>query len=153
MEDAKFEKNCSDNVVVEVYDTTTGKIVPVEVTPDVAAVLQESQQEIWRVDKAEDRHTYSTDAAVYEGVDYGYEDSYFEPTVAEQIAADLDLDARVKEAWASLTDTQRRRVEQYAKNGHSLTKIAEAEGVSVQTVAESINAALKKFRKILRNGT
>lgn len=153
MEDTKFEKNCSDSVIVEVYDTTTGKMVPVEVSPDVAAVLQESQREIWRDDKAEDRHTYSIDAAEYEGGDYGYEDSYFEPTVAEQIAADLVLDAREKEAWDSLTPVQRRRLEQYAKNGHSLTKIAEAEGVSVQTVAESINAALKKFRKILRNGT
>lgn len=143
----------SSNTVVYQYPLTDGKCppkIPVEVTPEVRDCLDETQRQIWRTEKESLRKTYSLDGALYEGSDYGQEDDYFEPTEDEQLASDLDLERREKKAWDSLTDVQLRRVKLFQENGHNLTAVAEIEGVSVQSVDDSIKAALKKMRKILK---
>lgn len=47
-----------------------------------------------------------------------------------------------------LTDTQRRRLISYFLLGHTMQEIANQEGVSKQSVEESITAALKKLRSL-----
>ena len=136
-------------VTVEVYDTLSDKYKFINVSPDVAACLNESQREIWRIDKEIERKTYSFDSALYEGSDYGYDDDYFAPTEAEQLALDSELSKRAKKAWASLTPTQYRRVKLFQLN-LKMVDIAQKEGVTEQSVSESIEAAYKKMRKIIK---
>lgn len=143
----------SSNTVVYQYPLTDGKCprkIPVEVTPEVRDCLDETQREIWRTDKKFQRKTYSHDAALYEGSDYGNEDTYFAETEDELLANDKRLADKAAAAWDSLTETQRRRTKLYQENGHSLTKVAKIEGCAIQTVKESVDAALKKMTKILK---
>jgi len=55
---------------------------------------------------------------------------------------------KIELALAQMTPKQRRRYKHYLK-GWTLTKIANQEGVSVQSVRESINFAEKKAKKRL----
>lgn len=128
-------------------DDVGSRTVSVDVSPEVRDYLERSRKKINRVNKYYQRHTLPLDNATYEGSDYGKCDRYFVPTVAELCAADEEFDRRVKEAWGTLTEAQQRRTKLYRENGFNLTEVAKIEGVSVQSVSESIDAAFKKFKK------
>ena len=85
-------------------------------------------------------HCYSLDAIDYEGLEYGECDEYpIEDDSAERAE-------RVREAFSHLTEVQQRRLRLYA-NGKTLREIVALENASFQSVAESIEAARKKFLK------
>lgn len=55
----------------------------------------------------------------------------------------------INEALNKLTQLQKKRVIEYFLLEKTLIEISENEGVSIPTLSESINAAIKKLRKIL----
>ena len=128
-------------------DEYGSRTVSLFVSQEVYDCLIETQRDIWRTDKDAQRYTVSMDNATYEGASYGVCDTY--PVLSESDDEDKELDVKERDAWNSLTDTQRRRTELYKENGYNLTTVAKIEGVSPQTVKESLDASLKKFKKAL----
>lgn len=66
-----------------------------------------------------------------------------------EAAVEYDLMEQIViwEAINSLTEAQRKRIIRYFFNGFPYSKIAEEEGVSITSIKESIQAALKKMKK------
>ena len=67
----------------------------------------------------------------------------------EQAAKEKQRRQKAKQAWASLTEIQRRRYFLYTVEGLSTWKIAEIEGVNQSKIMKSLNAADKKIKNIL----
>ena len=86
------------------------------------------------------RKNISLEGVVYEGREFSSNDTYFDD-MEEKAQRD-----RIKEIFAELTETQRRRCIQLA-SGKSMQQIAKEEGVFVQSVHESIVAVRKKLQK------
>jgi len=108
---------------------------------EVLAYLEESRKEWLRKDKMEHRHTpYSIDALEYEGLEYA------DPSIPIEELIRAEANEYVQLALDALTETQRRRLLLKCVDGKSLSEIAEIEGVDRSSVAESIEAAKRKFR-------
>ena len=131
------------------------KRTAVEVSEEIGISIKESRRE---EDASDHRHKYhcpvSTDAAKYEGM------AFADPTVdfyitsedekreieAQERAAVEERSKRTEYAFSKLSEVQQRRILQVAE-GKSLTEIAALEGVSVQSIFESVEAAKKRFKK------
>lgn len=87
------------------------------------------------------RKNISLEGVVYEGREFSSNDTYFDD-MEEKAQRD-----RIKEIFAELTETQRRRCIQLA-SGKSMQQIAKEEGVFVQSVHESIVAVRKNCKNI-----
>ena len=123
------------------YKFADGTTSEVEVTDEIGAYINESRKDEHAQNERQRYHCYSYDACSYEGSEYGVCDDYsFDDDCEEQRK-------RLKTAFSKLTETQKRRLKKYA-SGKTLQEIATSEGVSFQSVAESIESARKKF---LRN--
>ncbi|MCD7712938.1 MAG: hypothetical protein LUJ25_09650 [Firmicutes bacterium] len=123
------------------YTFATGETTEVEVNDEIGEFIIDSRRSEDSADRKERRHCYSMDAALYEGEDYGTEDftdRLFDDTAEEN--------ARVRRAFAHLTDVQKRRLLMYSR-GISIREIARREGKDYSAVKESIHAAQKKFKK------
>lgn len=86
---------------------------------------------------------------------FGYEDDLFEkfhPELVENPFDDGPDMTWLYEALDKLEPIKRERVKKHYIEGISVAEIADAEGVSVQSVYKSITRALKKLEKILANG-
>ncbi len=91
---------------------------------------------------------YETLYAYEEGTTELFHDELIVDTLFETVQANLDKEM-LREALLKLTDTQRRRIKMMYLEGYSLRKIANLEGADFKSVHESIQAGLKKLRKIL----
>lgn len=87
---------------------------------------------------------------------YGYEEGVFETFHSELVQDNLfdivsdHLDKeKLIQALPKLKDTQRRRVEMYYFEGHTVREIAEIEGVDKRAVQDSLKYALKKLKSLL----
>ena len=107
-------------------------------------IINGMQREEWKNDRKQQRHTVSYDAVTYEGEEYGYEDAYF---VGDVLREKKEL---VKKIEHTLTPLQRRRVKQLYE-GMTMLDIAQSEGVTRQTIHESMVAVRKKAEKVLQN--
>lgn len=129
------------------YSEIDNKVIVIEVSQEVRDCLDETRKYENANNKFERRHApMSLEAALYEGKNYGRNDTYF----YEREENEKNLRERKKRfarAWNSFTDTQKRRVTLYA-NSNTYAEIAEMEGVNTKTVYESIEAARKKLIKI-----
>lgn len=125
------------------YKFATGEVTEVEVSDEIGAVITASRRAEHALAERNRYHCYSLDAIDYEGLEYCKCDEYsIEDDSAERAE-------RVREAFSHLTKTQQRRLRLYA-NGKTLREIAALENASFQSVAESIEAARKKFLKNYR---
>ena len=125
------------------YKFSTGEVTEVEVSDEIGAVITASRKAEHALEERNRYHCYSLDAIDYEGLEYGECDEYpIEDDSAEQTE-------RIKAAFGQLTETQQRRLRLYA-DGKTLREIAALENTSFQSVAESIEAARKKFLKNYR---
>ena len=131
------------------------KRTAVEVSEEIGISIKESRR---KEDASDHRHKYycpvSTDEAKYEGM------AYADPTVDFYINTEEEKkemaarkEAEVKErsrrteyAFSKLSEVQQRRLLQLAE-GKTLREIAVQEGVSFQSVHESVEAAKKRFKK------
>ena len=119
------------------YTFITGETTEVEVSDEIGAVITASRKAEHALEERNRYHCYSLDAIDYEGLEYVECDEY--PIEVEQ----------VREAFSHLTEVQQRRLRLYA-DGKTLREIAALENASFQSVAESIEAARKKFLKNYR---
>jgi len=125
------------------YIFATGEVTEVEVSDEFGAVITASRKAEHALEERNRYHCYSIDAIDYEGIEYGECDEYpIEDDSAERAE-------RVWEAFSHLTEIQQRRLRLYA-DGKTLREIAVLENASFQSVAESIEAARKKFLKNYR---
>ena len=125
------------------YKFSTGEVTEVEVSDEIGAVITASRKAEHALKERNRYHCYSLDAIDYEGLEYGKCDEYpIEDDSAERAE-------RVKAAFSQLTETQQRRLRLYA-DGKAMREIASLENASFQSVAESIEAAKKKFLKNYR---
>ena len=125
------------------YKFATGEVTEVEVSDEIGAVITASRKAEHALEERNRYHCYSLDAIDYEGLEYGECDEYpIEDDSAERAE-------RIKAAFSQLTGTQQRRLRLYA-DGRTLRGIAALENTKFQSVAESIEAAKKKFLKNYR---
>lgn len=119
------------------YEFLNGDKVIIEVEEDFEKILRRLNKDEKNQNKKEHRHCYSSNAAVYEGKDYGVED-YYECLDERK--------ARIAEAFSKLTPTQQRRL-LLRLDGLKIKEICKIEGVKRDAVKESIAAGKKKFIK------
>lgn len=125
------------------YKFATGEVTEVEVSDEIGAVITASRRAEHALEERNRYHCYSLDAIDYEGHEYGECDEYpIEDNSAERAK-------RINAAFSRLTEVQQRRLRLYA-DGKTLREIAALENASFQSVAESIEAARKKFLKDYR---
>lgn len=123
------------------YTFATGEVAEVEVSNEIGTVITASRKTEHALEERNRYHCYSLDAIDYEGLEYGKCDEYpIEDDSSERTE-------HIKAAFSQLTETQRHRLRLYA-DGKTLREIAVLENASFQSVAESIEAARKKFLKI-----
>ena len=122
------------------YKFAAGEITEVEVSDEIGAVITASRKAEHALEERTRYHCYSLNAIDYEGLEYGECDKYpIEDDSAERAE-------HIKAAFGQLTETQQRRLRLYA-DGKTLREIAALENASFQSIAESIEAARKKFLK------
>lgn len=125
------------------YKFATGEVTEVEVSDEIGAVITASRKAEHALEERNRYHCYSLDAIDYEGLEYGECDEYpIEDDSAERAE-------RINTAFSHLTEVQQRRLRLYA-DGKTLREIAALENTKFQSVAESIEAAKKKFLKNYR---
>ena len=115
--------------------------VMVEVTPEVAQFILDSDTEMRNAEQRERYHVpYHINALEYEGMEYA------DPDTTEDIVLRNDENRELYDCLSFLTESQLRRLVLKAE-GMTLREIAAAEGTSVNAVAESLMAARKKLEK------
>ena len=129
--------------LINKYKFATGEVMEVDVSDEIGAVITASRKAEHALEERNRYHCYSLDAIDYEGLEYGKCDEYpIEDDSAERAE-------RIQAAFSQLTETQQRRLRLYA-DGKALREIAALENIKFQSVAESIEAAKKKFLKNYR---
>ena len=134
------------------YKFADGTISEVEVSEDLGEFILESR----RVESCEcsSQHyycPYSIDQMLYEGMQVadGFDVDTYLIEKEEALLAPIEA-KRVRAAFKRLTPVQKRRLHML-KNGLSLRRISQIEGVDIKTLRESIEGAKKKFLKFYKN--
>ena len=127
------------------YKFANGEISYVEVSDEVGQAILESRRKESSLDKKEYRHSAcSIDVIEFEGEEFAEKDT------PESLLFNKEEDARVKEFFATLTETQRRRLEMRL-NGMNLRQICLAEKADNKTVRETFEQIQKKYKSFLKN--
>lgn len=122
------------------YTFANGETSEVEVSEEIGTMILDSRRKEGNLERKEQYHCYSLDAAVYEGVEY---------TDGNTPESDLFLqleNEHIAEAFGRLSEVQKRRLLMLAE-GLSLREIARREGKDIKTIRESVEGARKKFLK------
>ena len=107
------------------YEFSDGTKSEVEVSDEIGTMIMEDRRREANADRRERYHCISLDAMAYEGLEFG------EPDFTEDMFDESEeRDARVREAFSHLTETQQRRMLMLA-SGLSEREIARREGVAV----------------------
>lgn len=122
------------------YNFVNGDCIELEVEEKFGKYIENSRKRESNKARHYRRKNISLEGVVYEGREFSSNDTYFDD-MEEKAQRD-----RIKEIFAELTETQRRRCIQLA-SGKSMQQIAKEEGVFVQSVHESIVAVRKKLQK------
>lgn len=123
------------------YIFANGEESEVEVSEEIGNVVINSRRIEDNLDRKERSHCYSMNAADFEG------DDYADYTTPEILMEQKISNRHIAEALDKLSEVQKRRLLMYT-NGMTYQKIADVEGVKVASVYESIEAAIKKFKKV-----
>lgn len=132
----------------EQYPDHYKKDVWIEVSDEVAAALLESN----RKETAYRRRVYYHKAfySMDQGDGIEYDALYLSVTPWEVYERKLTL-TQLHAALAALPDKQAKRINAHYFLGMSKAEIAQTEGVNKSQITRSINRALKKLEKILKN--
>ena len=135
------------------YEFVNGDVIEVEAPDVIGKFIEESLRAEHASDEKNRVHTCSLEGSLYEGREYGYNDTKLMRLEAEEMQkARIHEKRRLRiglaKGYSKLTEVQRRRMELYL-NGKSIREIAEIEGVHHKSVEETIEQARKKFRKFL----
>lgn len=122
------------------YEFADGTVSEVEVEESIGAVIIEDRRLEDNLSRKERYHCYSLDAAQFEGVEFGTED-----TPETQTERELDM-KRIAQALDRLSEVQRRRLLMLA-DGKSMREIAREEKVQHRAVVKSIESARKIIKK------
>ncbi len=132
-------KNDKDVIV---YHSVTGEdtlINASDIPPEIVAVIREMETKEENYARKRRYHNDYGDKNDLESSDgkasHAFSDHF-----------DFEEEESVVEIWNALTKTQQRRAQSRA-DGKSLTQIAQEEGVSVQSVSESMKAAQNRLIK------
>ena len=117
--------------------------IEIEVSDEVGSVIMESERREHNLKEKERSHCFSLELVKYEGVEFGYYDTY------PALETDNEFTEKINYAFSQLTEVQKRRLFLYVK-GLSMRKIAELENVSHIAVEKSVNSTIKKFKKFLK---
>lgn len=123
------------------YTLADGTLTEVEVSKEVASALHELQQEEWRIERTERRHTVSLDSLLYEGTPLGTLEDLCDPYIREDLIDEMEA------VLDELTELQRNRFIMWA-NGLTCREIADIEGIDFCNVDRSIQKAQQKLKKI-----
>ncbi len=124
------------------YTFATGENTEVEVSDEIGTIILDSRRKEKNRDRMEERHCYSMDAIVYEGMEYA------DINTPETELISKFNNKKLADALKQITPLQAERLLKLA-GGMSIRKIAESEGKDHKTVLESINSARKKIKKYL----
>lgn len=124
------------------YKFTTGEVTEVEVSNEIGAVIVESRRKEENLARKERYHCYSYDAVEYEGKEYA------DRNTPETVYETKMLEKQLSEGLELLTETQRRRLLQYA-SGLSYREIARFENTTHSKISKSIEQARKKLKRFL----
>lgn len=120
----------------------------IEVSDEVAAFLEEDKR--LQINYAQyirdNRAFYSLDAG--DGIEA---ESLNLPEQPDETLERMELERTMREALAQLTETQRRRLLASVLDKMTAVEIAAAESVSKASVGESINRAIVRLEKNLRD--
>ena len=120
----------------------------IEVSDEVAAFLEEDKR--LQINYAQyirdNRAFYSLDAG--DGIEA---EALNLPEQPDEALERMELERTMREALAQLTETQRRRLLASVLDKMTAVEIAAAESVSKASVGESINRAIVRLEKILRD--
>ena len=124
------------------YKLADGTTALVEVTEEVAEFIVNDDRKTENADRRQRYHCpYHIEAIDYEGTEYAYHKS------PEQIYIMKEEAEHIQNTLSFLSDKQFCRL--YLKaQGLSLREIAKREGTTVNAVNESLQSAIKKFKKI-----
>lgn len=122
------------------YEFADGTVSEVEVDESIGTVIVEDRRLEDNLARKERYHCCSMDAAEFEGMDYGTEET------PEDFLAAMEEDRRVHEAFRKLSEVQQKRLLMLA-GGMSIREIARQEGTNFRTVHESMESGRKKFKK------
>ena len=134
-----------NSLVAIKYKTADGKTIFVDVSPEVAEVIEETDRKLRSQGRQGRRHLDSRE----------YIDGISDTTVIypqEDIAnlvIRMDRYNQLYAAIETLTPTQRRRVRRYFFEGLNYRKIGEMEGVGFKTIHCSVVQAIEKMRKYI----
>jgi len=122
------------------YIFANGERSEVEVSEEIGNVVIDSRRIEDNLERKEHSHCYSMNAADFEGDDYA-------DCSTPEILMDQKINNRhIAKTLDKLSEVQKRRLLMYI-NGMTYQKIADVEGVKVSSVYESIEAAIKNFKK------
>lgn len=127
------------------YKFTTGEVTEVEVSDEIGAVIVESRRKAENLARKERYHCYSYDAIEYEGNEYA------DRNTPETVYDAKILEKQLSEGLALLTETQKRRLLQFA-NGLSYREIARLEKTTHSKISKSVEQARKKLKRFLGQG-
>ena len=120
----------------------------VEVPDEIAAFLDEDRR--LQINYAQyirdNKAFYSLDAG--DGIEA---EALVKPEQPDAALERMELERTMREALAQLTETQRRRLLASVLDKMTVVEIAAAEGVSKASVGESINRAIVRLEKILKD--
>lgn len=131
------------------WNSVNGTTTAAEADVEIGTFIVDSRREEANGDRKQRTHTYSLDAIAYEGTEYGKEDEY--PSLSDAQERIL-IRKRVRIAFSRLTKTQQRRLWLHVIREKSLREIARLEGVTVESVSESVAAGKRKFVQIYQKG-
>lgn len=126
------------------WHSVDGTTATAEANVEIGTFIVDSRREEANGNRKQRAHTYSLDAIAYEGKEYGKEDEY--PSLSDAQERIL-IRKRVRMAFSRLTKTQQRRLWWHVIEKKSLREIARLEGVTVESVSESVEAGKRKFVK------
>ncbi len=118
-----------------------------EVPDEIAAFLEEDRRLLINYAQyiRDNKAFYSLDAG--DGIEA---DALIKPERPDEALERMELEQTMRDALAQLTETQRRRVLASVLDKMTAVEIAAAEGISKASVGESINRAIIRLEKILK---
>lgn len=79
------------------------------------------------------------------------ERAMYKPISVEEIVENNIINEEIKTAIDELSDVQKRRIKMYYFEGLTQQEIANKEGTSLRAVQYTLNSAINKLKKILKN--
>ena len=127
------------------YKQADGTTILAEVTDEVGAFILENDREMTNADRRERYHVrFHIEDMEYEGETLACYDSPEDEVIRKETQREIN------DAMSKLTDTQFRRLMMKA-DGMTLKEIAAAEGTSIVAVKNSLDYAIKKFKKFYKD--